>query len=145
MVNNMSEKLTKCFDCMNQVSANDMHNVYCNRVSRLVEHFKEHGYGVCHVGEYKMENEKSKKLITCFERLNKTVNFFIRHDLTLITYYPAQDDALLFVFISTDGRYEYTVRVELNDDFTDISDERFVHWLEETYDKLLTQGEFDEL
>ena len=44
MENKMSEELTKCFDCMNQVSANDMHNVYCNRVSRLVEHFKEHGY-----------------------------------------------------------------------------------------------------
>ena len=87
--------------------------------------------------------KKAKKLIDCFDRVVKMVDFFIKRDLTLITYYTVPD-ALVFVFEfdSTDGSYEYTVKVDLYHGYftTEISDEQFVLWLEKTYDKIMTPG-----
>ena len=79
-----------------------------------------------------MENEKSKKLITCFERVIKMVEYFEKRGLTLNTYYTTSD-ALLFVFDSTDGDYEYTVKVYLHGYFAEDTDEGFDQWLKKLY------------
>lgn len=85
-----------------------------------------------------MDDKMAKKLTKYFERVNKMVEYFEKRDLTLITYYTVPD-ALVFVFEfdSTDGSYEYTVKVGLYGDFVYVTDEVFDQWLEETYDNLM--------
>ena len=85
-----------------------------------------------------MVNKKSEKLTKYFERVNKMVEYFEKRGLTFTAFYTIPN-ALVFVFEfdSTDGSYEYTVKINLYGDFVYVTDEVFDQWLEETYDNLM--------
>lgn len=83
MENKTSEKLTKYLDCMNQVSANDMHNVYGNRVSRLVERFNEGGYMLDQV----------------YTLAPSALSFTFRHGSTSLHYVSVDIDVYVFTSV----------------------------------------------